>query len=67
MSQKESITNLQPLPVVRVIHLKDMVFLVGYMDSTIEMRDLTNAKLTGKDPEAPILSFSTEEQSNGEI
>ena len=63
MPLKESVTNLLPMPVIRVIHLREQFFLVGYYDGTIEMRDLmSRPKLTGKEPDAPILSFNAEEQ-----
>ena len=58
MVEKEKITNLLPLSVIRVIHLRDQIFLVGYANGIIEMRDLiTKPQLTGKEPDEPILSF----------
>ena len=62
MPKREPVTNILPLPVIRVVHLRDQFFLVGYINGIIEMRDLmSKPQLVGKDPDAPILSFNAEE------
>ena len=40
MSPLEPITNVLPQPICRIIHLREMIFLVGYSCGIIEMRDL---------------------------
>ena len=45
MTQLETIENLLPLTVVRFIHLRDELFLVGYgRQGIIEVRDFSKAK-----------------------
>ena len=59
MTLQETITNLQPLPVARVIHLRDSLFLVGYGAAIIELRDLSKAKGDGSEPDPPLAIFDT--------
>ena len=66
MIEKEKITNLLPLPVIRVIWMREQIFLVGYINGIVELRDLSKGQMTGKEPDEPILSFNAEEQG-GEI
>ena len=66
MTEKEKITNLSPLPVIRVIWMREQIFLVGYISGLVELRDLSKGQMTGKEPDEPILSFNAEEQG-GEL
>ena len=47
MSPLEPITNVLPQPICRIIHLREMIFLVGYSCGIIEMRDLGKSQMTG--------------------
>ena len=59
MTQQESITNLLPLTVVRVLHLRDDLFLIGYGKQGIfEIRDFSKPTRTGTDPDDPIAYFN---------
>ena len=61
MTQLESVTNLLPLPVTRVIFLRDDLFLVGYCTGTIELRDFSEAKSAENEVDQPIASFNASE------
>ena len=58
MTQLKPVTNLLPLPVTRVIHLRDDLFLVGYVTGVVELRDFSKAKPTGTEPDEPIAAFN---------
>ena len=61
MTQLETVTNVLPLPVTRVIHLREDLFLVGYCTGIIEMRDFSQATKTENEPDQPLASFSASE------
>ena len=58
MEPLEPITNVQPQPIVRVIHLRENLFLVGYAyGGLIELRDFSKASKTGSEPDEPLASW----------
>ena len=61
MTKLETITNLLPLPVARVIHLRDDLFLVGYATGIIELRDFSKADQVGNEPDEPLAAFNAAE------
>ena len=62
MTQLETIENLLPLTVVRFIHLRDELFLVGYgRQGIIEVRDFSKAKPYGNEADEPVASFNASE------
>ena len=66
MSPLEPITNVLPQPICRIIHLREMIFLVGYSCGIIEMRDLAKSQMTGGQPDEPLLTFNAAESENVE-
>ena len=59
MTQLEPITNILPIPITRVIHLRDSLFLIGYAEGgKIELRDLSKIKKDGEEPDAAIHTFT---------
>ena len=61
MTHVETVTNLLSLPVTRVIHLRDDLFLVGYVTGVIELRDFSRANPVGNEPDEPIAAFNAAE------
>ena len=58
MTLQKTITNLLPVPVARIIHLRDDLFLVGYGAAIIEIRDLSKEIGNDSEVDEPIASFS---------
>ena len=44
-----------------MIHLRDDLFLVGYVTGLIELRDFSKAKPEGNEPDEPIAAFNAAE------
>ena len=60
MTQLESITAVLPLPITRVIHLREDLFLVGYGAGIIELRDFKRVNGGPDEASKAIKSFSAD-------
>ena len=47
-----------------MIHLRDDIFLIGYRVGIIEMRDLSNIKSSGEEPDEPLTAFNFRETND---
>ena len=67
MTQLETITNVLPFPIARVVHLRDDLFLVGYGVDIIELRDFSKPIKQSSEPDAPVASWNAHEQNEEDI
>ena len=65
MEPLQPITNVKPESIVRVIHLRENLFLVGYaFGGVIELRDFSKISKTGAEPDEPLASFKPQDEED---